>query len=167
MKKRLSEITKKQKPRYRDINGTTRVGDFLRKIKGVAPEILDIAGKVTGIGGLELLAEKIKSTPTMTEIEKELALKELEYDMIEAKEISSRWSSDMVSDSWLSKNVRPLIMIFLTIAMSIYIVIDSASDGFDVKEDWIDLLSSLLLLVYGAYFGGRSLEKIQKIRQNS
>jgi len=85
-------------------------------------------------------------------------------DLSEMEEITKRWESDMTSDSWLSKNVRPLVLIFLTVVMSVFIIIDSSGDGFDVKEDWISLLSSLLLLVYGAYFGGRSLEKIQKMR---
>lgn len=156
---------KKKKQRYRDIHGTTRVGDFLRKIKGVAPEILDLAGKVTGIGGLSVLAGKIEDTDTLSQEDKELALKELEYDMIDAQEVTKRWTSDMTSDSWLSKNVRPLIVMFLTVMMSVYIIIDSSTNGFEVKEDWISLLSSLLLLVYGAYFGGRSLEKIQMMRK--
>jgi len=56
-------------------------------------------------------------------------------------------------------------LIFLTVSMAVYIVIDSANDNFVVKTEWIDLLSSLLLVIYAAYFGGRSLEKIQKIRK--
>ena len=158
---------KPKKESYKERNGTTRVGDFLRTIKGVAPEILEVASKATGIEALSVLADKIKGSDSISEEDKQKALIELQFDMIEAQEITKRWESDMVSDSWLSKNVRPIIIIFLTLMMSLYIIIDSSSDGFDVKEDWISLLSSLLLLVYGAYFGGRSLEKIQKIRTSN
>lgn len=156
-----------KKKTYKEVNGTTRVGDFLRSIKGVAPSILNVAGSVTGLSGLKELGNLIRKTDTLTPEDKEMALKELEYDMIEAQEVTKRWDSDMASDSWLSKNVRPIIVIFLTIMMSVYIIIDSSVNGFDVKEDWISLLSSLLLLVYGAYFGGRSLEKIQTIRNKN
>lgn len=163
----MSDLNPPKKGSYKERNGTTRVGDFLRTIGGVAPEILDIAGKVTGIGALEVLADKIKGTNTISPVNKEFALKELEYDVLEAKEITKRWESDMTSDSWLSKNVRPTIVLFLTIIMSIYIIVDSSVNGFEVKKHWVDLLSSLLLLVYGAYFGSRGLEKIQKIRKNN
>ena len=151
-------------PNYKERNGTTRVGDFLRNIKGVAPEILSVLGTVTGSSSLKALGEQIKRSDSISPENTELALEILKLDVAESQEVTKRWSSDMQSDSWLSKNVRPLVLIFLTISMSVFIIIDSSVNGFEVKEDWIGLLSSLLLLVYGAYFGGRSLEKIQKMR---
>jgi len=153
---------------YKDENGTTRVGDAIRWLakqgKVIAPEILNIAGTVTGIDGLKTLADKLNNSDLSKE-DKEFLFKQLDADMREMEEVSKRWNSDMQSDSWLSKNVRPLLMIFLTVSMAVFIVIDSSLNGFIVKDDWISLLSSLLLLVYGAYFGGRSLEKIQKIKK--
>ena len=153
---------------YKDENGTTRVGDAIRWLskqgKVIAPEILNIAGTITGIDGLKSLADKINNSDLPNE-DKEFLFKQLDADMREMEEVSKRWNSDMQSDSWLSKNVRPLLMIFLTVSMAVFIVIDSSLNGFIVKDDWISLLSSLLLLVYGAYFGGRSLEKIQKIKK--
>jgi len=139
----------------------TAVGNFLRKI-----EFKDVAGVVGNVitGNFAGAIDAIKNSGELSEAQIQMALKELEQDVVDMQEITKRWESDMVSDSWLSKNVRPMIILFLTIAMATFIIIDSASDGFDVKEDWISLLSSLLLLVYGAYFGGRSLEKIQKMR---
>jgi len=89
----------------------------------------------------------------------------LKMDMVDMQEVTKRWEADLHSDNKLSKNVRPLVMIFLTLSMFIFIVVDSSVDDFKVKSDWISLLSSLLWLVYGAYFGGRSLEKIQKMRK--
>ena len=66
----------------------------------------------------------------------------------------------MSSDSWLSKNIRPLTLAFLTATLFVYIILDSSLEGFKIDPNWIDLLSSLLLLVYGGYFGMRSAEKI-------
>ena len=93
-----------------------------------------------------------------------MALKELEADMTEAIEVSKRWKYDTESDSFLAKNIRPITLGFLTLCLTVYIILDASMDGFVVKQEWVDLLSSLLLLVYGAYFGIRGLEKIQKIR---
>lgn len=100
------------KQSYKDKNGTTRVGDALRWLvrqgKNVAPEIIELAGNVTGIESLKILSKKIKDEPTIDPKDKELLLKELEYDMLEMSEITKRWESDMLSDSFLSKNIRPL-----------------------------------------------------------
>ena len=150
---------------YKERNGTTRAGDFLRSIKGVAPDILNLAGSVTGFSLLNKLGDAINKTDTISPEDKEIALELLKMDIMESQEITKRWESDNLSDSWLSKNVRPMALIFLTISMAIYIVIDSSVVGFVVKNEWIDLLSSLLLLIYAAYFGGRSLEKIQNMRK--
>jgi hypothetical protein len=68
----------------------------------------------------------------------------------------------MSSDSYWSKNIRPLSLAFLTVTLFIYIILDSSIEGFKIDSNWIDLLSSLLLLVYGGYFGARSAEKIVK-----
>ena len=150
---------------YKERNGTTRVGDFLRGVADVAPDILNIAGSVTGIDALKALGERIEKSDSITPEDKSIALEMLKMDMVEAQEVTKRWEADMKSERWLPANVRPLVLIFLTISMAAFIIVDSSTDGFDVKEDWISLLSSLLLLVYGAYFGGRSLEKIQKMRK--
>ena len=104
---------------------------------------------------------------TLTPEEKENALKELEQDMIEMQEVTKRWQSDMTSDSWLSKNIRPLSLAFLTLSLFIFVILDSSIGSFTVKTEWVDLLSSLLLVVYGGYFGARALEKITKIRKES
>ena len=78
------------------------------------------------------------------------------------KEISSRWEADMKSDSWLSKNVRPLVLVFLVIATVLLIFIDAGTIDFVVEDKWTDLLQLVLITVIGAYFGGRSLEKTKK-----
>jgi hypothetical protein len=95
--------------------------------------------------------------------DKEVALELLKMDVIEMQEISKRWDSDMKSDSWLSKNTRPLTLIFLTASMVFLIMLDSLDIDFGVKNEWIDLLKSLLITVYVAYFGSRGVEKFKAI----
>tara|TARA_R110002050_G_scaffold47293_1_gene110514 strand:+ start:1363 stop:1755 length:393 start_codon:yes stop_codon:yes gene_type:complete len=84
------------------------------------------------------------------------------YEIQMEKEISSRWEADMKSDSWLSKNVRPLVLIFLVVSTVLMIFIDAGTINFLVEPKWTDLLQLVLITVIGAYFGGRSLEKTKK-----
>ena len=132
--------------KYKDEHNTTRVGDFLRGVKNVAPEILDLAGSVTGVGALKKLGNAIKGDANIDPVDKETALKLLEFDIQEAQEVSKRWASDMTSDSWLSKNVRPVALISLTVFMFIVMISDSIEGWtFDVKPGYISLLESLLI----------------------
>ena len=78
------------------------------------------------------------------------------------KNITDRWTSDMNSDSWLSKNVRPMVLIFLIVCTMLLIFIDAGAISFEVEEKWTDLLQLVLITVIGAYFGGRSVEKFKK-----
>ena len=78
--------------------------------------------------------------------------------------ITDRWKSDMNSDSWLSKNVRPLVLIFLVVCTVLMIFIDAGTIEFTVEEKWTDLLQLVLITVIGAYFGGRSFEKSKKTK---
>ena len=97
-------------------------------------------------------------------LEAERKIKELmaNYEVEMEKNISSRWEADLKSDSWLSKNVRPLVLIFLIICTMLLIFIDAGTINFEVKSSWVDLLQLVLITVIGAYFGGRSLEKVKK-----
>ena len=94
----------------------------------------------------------------------ELKVKELlsNYEVEMEKQITSRWESDMKSDSWLSKNVRPMVLIFLVVSTVLMIFIDAGVISFNVEAKWTDLLQLVLITVIGAYFGGRSLEKVKK-----
>ena len=78
------------------------------------------------------------------------------------KQVTNRWEADMKSDSWLSKNVRPLVLIFLVVSTVLMIFIDAGAIAFEVEQKWTDLLQLVLITVIGAYFGGRSLEKTKK-----
>jgi len=97
-------------------------------------------------------------------LEAERKIKELmaNYEVEMEKNISSRWEADLKSDSWLSKNVRPLVLIFLIVCTMLLIFIDAGAINFEVKSSWVDLLQLVLITVIGAYFGGRSLEKVKK-----
>ena len=140
----------------------TAVGNFLRSIN--FSKVTEVVSNVLkgDIGGA---IDIISNSKELSEEQVKMALKELEHDVIEMQEITKRWESDNLADSWFSKNVRPLSLMFLTATMFFYIILDSSLEGFSVDSEWIDLLSSLLLLVYSAYYGGRSLEKIQNIKK--
>jgi len=94
----------------------------------------------------------------------EQKIKELvsNYEIEMEKQITERWKMDMGSDSWLSKNIRPLVLIFLVVSTVLLVFIDAGVIAFEVKASWVDLLQLVLITVIGAYFGGRSLEKVKK-----
>ena len=118
------------------------------------------ADLVKGVGGV------IDNLHTSKEekLEAERKIKELiaNYEVEMEKNITSRWEADLKSDSWLSKNVRPLVLIFLIICTMLLIFIDAGTIKFEVKSSWVDLLQLVLITVIGAYFGGRSFEKVKK-----
>ena len=118
------------------------------------------ADLVKGVGGV------IDNLHTSEEekLEAERKVKELlaNYEVQMEKEISSRWNADMKSDSWMSKNVRPLVLVFLVVSTVLMIFIDAGTIHFVVEDKWTDLLQLVLITVIGAYFGGRSLEKVKK-----
>jgi len=141
----------------------TKIGKFLA---GTVPSIIDTVGDVLPDDGVfGLVKNLIHKDPALPPEDKEKALKLIELDLIEMQEISKRWESDMKSDSWLSKNTRPMSLIFLTISMVILILLDSFELNFVVNENWVDLLKTLLITVYVAYFGSRGAEKFQAIRK--
>tara|TARA_R100001440_G_scaffold8466_3_gene16200 strand:+ start:5157 stop:5543 length:387 start_codon:yes stop_codon:yes gene_type:complete len=94
--------------------------------------------------------------------EKEIKNMILGYEAEMQKQVTERWKMDMNSDSWLSKNIRPLVLVFLVIATVLLIFIDAGLITFTVQDKWTDLLQLVLITVIGAYFGGRSLEKVKK-----
>jgi len=115
---------------------------------------------VKGVGGV------IDDLHTSEEEKLEAAqkIKELisNYEVEMEKTITDRWKSDMASDSWMSKNVRPMVLIFLVVSTVLMIFIDAGVISFNVEAKWTDLLQLVLITVIGAYFGGRSLEKTKK-----
>ena len=148
----------KEKKKFKD----TKVGQFLIGEKGVFKNLGDILPEKGFLGVLKNLIDK---DSILTPQDKETALKLLEMDLNEIQEVTKRWDSDMKSDSWLSKNTRPLTLIYLTFVTTVYIVLDSLQISFKIDESWIELLKTLLVTIYVAYFGSRGFEKYQSIKR--
>lgn len=151
----------KPKKKFKD----TKVGKFLTNkvpsILGIVGDVLPDAGVLGVVKGL---IEK-EDPAVLPPEDKEKAMKLLELDMIELQEVSKRWESDMKSDSWLSKNTRPLTLIYLTVITSLYILLDAMDIAFDIDESWVELLKTLLVTIYVAYFGSRGFEKYSTIKK--
>ena len=103
--------------------------------------------------------EKLEAQRLITEI--------LEKADKEAQEqVTARWQSDMQSDSFLSKNIRPMVLIYLTVIFTICAFFDGNVGEFVIAEEYIPIFQTLLVTVYGAYFVGRSWEKGKSIINN-
>ena len=118
------------------------------------------ADLVKGVGGVidDLHTSEEERMAAEQKIKEIIANYEVEME----KNITSRWEADLKSDSWLSKNVRPMVLIFLIVCTMLLIFIDAGALKFNVKDSYIDLLQMVLITVIGAYFGGRSFEKVKK-----
>jgi ABC-type Fe3+ transport system substrate-binding protein len=140
----------------------TRIGRFLQSINfkkaaGVVGNL--VTGDIKG--ALDIISDKDNG---MTDAERDFALTVMKLDIQEMESVTQRWDSDMKSDSWLSKNVRPMSLVFLTISTMVLIYLDFYHGvELDVPGEWIELLKSLLLGVYIAYFGSRGVEKYKSI----
>jgi len=115
---------------------------------------------VKGVGGV--IDNLHTSKEEKLEAEKQIKDMIMGYEAEMQKQVTERWKLDMNSDSWLSKNIRPLVLVFLVIATVLLIFIDAGTINFKVEDKWTDLLQLVLITVIGAYFGGRSLEKVKK-----
>jgi hypothetical protein len=130
---------------------------------------MNILSKIFSSGATELVkgvGDVLDNLTTSKEekLEAERKIQEIihSYESKMQEEVSERWKADMQSDSWLSKNVRPIILLFLVFSTMVLIFIDAGFIDFHVEGSWIDLLQLTLLTVIGAYFGGRSWEKVKK-----
>jgi len=138
----------------------TKVGQFLLKNGSSIVNTLGDALPSNGVLGIvKGLIDKDESLP---QEDKEKALKLLEMDMVEMQEVTKRWEADLNSDNILSKNVRPLTLIFMTVSLILFIFLDSVFSDFNFDEVHIETLKQLCSVVFIAYFGGRSYEKTRK-----
>ena len=142
---------------------------LLDLLKGAAPALATaVAGPMGGMA-VKAIADKLGVPASISEVtaalegNPELALKLKEIDTrafeAETKAVSERWQADMNSDSWLSKNIRPLTLIYILTAYLAMALLDGA--GFKIAEAYVTLLGQWGMLVMGAYFGGRTLEKLK------
>ena len=116
-------------------------------------------------GVTDLVDEVVTSKEEAQELK--IRLKEVENKLTDTieQEVSKRWVADMQSDSYLSKNIRPMVLAFLVVSTVIMVFIDSGKLEFEVKDTWVDLLQIVLITVIGAYFGSRGLEKVKGGKQ--
>lgn len=123
-------------------------------LKGLFKTLIGNAG--------EILDEVITTDEERLSAKKKLKELILDHQVRMEQNITDRWKADMNSDSWLSKNVRPMVLIFLIVCTMLLIFIDAGTLSFKVEDKWTDLLQLVLITVIGAYFGGRSVEKFKK-----
>ena len=128
----------------------TKLGQFLLGKSGVFQSLAETIPDRGVLGLVKRLLVEDKGLPPE---DKEKALRMLDIELEEMDAVTRRWEADSLSDSWLSKNVRPISLVFLTLVYA---------TGFFLKYD-LTIINQLLLLVYGAYFGSRGLEKIRKL----
>lgn len=128
-----------------------------------------ILSKLFGNGGgavvdkLAGVADKfIRTKDEKAEFEKEMTQIFIEAEKEMQKNVTERWKADLEHGNWLTRSVRPLVLVFLIISTVLMVFIDSGSIAFEVEDKWTDLLQIVLITVIGAYFGGRSVEKIRK-----
>ncbi len=166
----------KERKRFKD----TKFGKWVKKAGQAAPDVIESVGMAIG-GPWGTVVAKVGSSlgnvldkdpdnqdaaDLLEEFEsmKELFRLEYEYHTIEVQEVTKRWEADSKTDSWLSKNVRPLTLIYLLLAFSVVMILDSVDPMlFDVKESYIKLLDGVLITVIIAYFGSRGFEKSRDI----
>tara|TARA_R110000803_G_scaffold104705_1_gene172868 strand:+ start:999 stop:1412 length:414 start_codon:yes stop_codon:yes gene_type:complete len=130
----------------------TKAGVFL---KTASPKILDVLGTIIPDAGIfSVIKDLITKDDALTAKDKEMALELLKVDIVEMQEISKRWESDLKSDSFLAKNVRPLTLVFFSVS---YVA------GWFLEYP-LDSITGLLSLIVAAYFGSRGVEKYKSIK---
>lgn len=122
-------------------------------IKGILNKLVGDAGNIID----NVVTTKEEKMQLKNEMKKMIL--DSENDL--QKNVTDRWKADMKSDSWLSKNVRPMTLIFVLVCTMLLIFIDAGTIDFVVEEKWTDLLQLVLITIVGSYFGGRSIEKLK------
>ena len=127
---------------------------------GIFKNILGTEKIVDSVGGIidGLVTNKEEKINARAKLKEVINNYKIEVE----KNVSERWKADMNSDSWLSKNVRPVVLVFLIVCTMLLVFIDSGSIKFNVKPEFVSLLTTTLITLIGAYFGGRSVEKFKK-----
>ena len=116
-----------------------------------------IAEKISGI-----VDKFVRTNDEKAQFQKEMTEILIEAEAAMQKNVTERWKADLENGNWLTRSVRPLVLVFLIFSTVLMVFIDSGSINFNVDEKWTDLLQLVLMTTIGAYFGGRSLEKVKK-----
>ena len=125
---------------------------IFKKLLGT-DKVIDSVGEIID-GVVTNKEEKINAKAKIKEIMNS-------YKIEVEKNITARWEAD-ANGNVLTRSVRPLVLIFLIVCTMLLVFIDSGSIAFEVADKWTDLLQLTLITVIGAYFGGRSVEKLKK-----
>jgi hypothetical protein len=153
-----------KKPTYKEINGATRVGDALRWLakqgKNFAPELLQVAGSVTGISSLNKLGDAIRNDGELSDLDKELLLQEMEYDMVEMEEVTKRLSMD--NEHTITRLVRPVVYGSMFIMFLSMVFLDGNIGDFSIDKAYVPVIQSLFGTMTVFYFGSRGIEKVMK-----
>jgi len=156
------------------------MNDLLNLLKGVAPTLATaVAGPLGGMAitalaskfgvsdSVDAVAKAIAGDPQAAQkiAEMELEFAKLAADAMknEDNNVSSRWSADMASDSWLSKNIRPMSLVAIFIGYFLFAMMSAF--GLNANEAYVTLLGQWGMLIMGAYFGGRTVEKLAEMRK--
>ena len=149
------------------------MNDLLNILKGSAPALASAVMGPMGGMAIKAIADKLGVPASITEVTNalqanpDLALKLKEIDTkafeVETKAVTERWQADMASDSWLSKNIRPMTLIAIFVAYFLFAALSAA--GINVNESYVKLLGEWGQLIMLAYFGGRTAEKIMEKRK--
>ena len=107
----------------------------------------------------------VRTKDEKAEFEKQMTEIFIEAEAAMQKNITERWKADLKYGNWLTRSVRPLVLIFLIVTTVLMVFIDSGSITFNVEEKWTDLLQLVLMTTIGAYFGGRSVEKFNQFKK--
>ncbi len=107
----------------------------------------------------------IRTKDEKAEFEKQMTEILIEAEAAMQKNVTERWKADLEHGNWLTRSVRPLVLIFLIVATVLMVFIDSGSINFNVEDKWTDLLQLVLMTTIGAYFGGRSVEKFNQFKK--
>jgi hypothetical protein len=151
-----------QKQSYREKHGKTRVGRMIQSIGNVAPDLLQLAGDITGVEALEKLGKRLDRDPSIDQADKDNLRVAIQQDIEEAREITKRWESDNNQESWLPRNIRPLTLITVICFTLLVILLDACPLDFSVSAHAFNYLEMISLTALGGYFAVRSFDKHSK-----
>jgi len=156
------------------------MNDLFNLLKGIAPTLATAVAGPLGGAAVSAIASRLGVSDSVSEVAKAIAgdpvaaqkIAELELEMTklaadamknEDNNVSTRWSADMASDSWLSKNIRPMSLIAIFVGYFLFAMMSAF--GMNANEAYVTLLGQWGMLIMGAYFGGRTVEKLAEMRK--
>jgi hypothetical protein len=156
------------------------MNDLFNLLKGIAPTLATAVAGPLGGAAVSAIASRLGVSDSVAEVAKAIAgdpaaaqkIAELELEMTkvaadamknEDNNVSTRWSADMASDSWLSKNIRPMSLVAIFIGYFLFAMMSAF--GLNANEAYVTLLGQWGMLIMGAYFGGRTVEKLAEMRK--